>query len=109
MQQAAHLIGRQITAGLKGDRAKQAAVAAEKIEGHLAAGKPKEVWWSLNGWYKAATNHAPKTSKMALATQTSEHVSLYRIVASNGDPIPFHVNKADIPDNIPSDGDCGKL
>ncbi len=43
-QLATHLIGRQITAGLKGDRAKWAAVAMEKIEGHLAAREPKEAW-----------------------------------------------------------------
>jgi hypothetical protein len=41
-QQAAHLIGRQIAAGLKGDRAQRAAAAAEKIKEHLAAGEPKE-------------------------------------------------------------------
>jgi hypothetical protein len=42
LHQAAHLIGRQITAGLKGDRAQRAAAAAEKIEGHLAAGEPRK-------------------------------------------------------------------
>jgi hypothetical protein len=41
-QRATHLIGRQIAAGLKGDRAKGAAAAVEKIEGHLVAGEPKE-------------------------------------------------------------------
>jgi hypothetical protein len=49
MQQAAQLIGRQITAGLKGGCAKWAAVAAEKIKGHLTAGEPKEAWQSLKG------------------------------------------------------------
>ncbi len=102
-QKAAHLIGRQITAGLKGDCAKQAAVAVEKIEGHLVAKEPKKAWWSLKGWYKAATNCAPKASKMSLATQTAIRIALYGRVASQGDPIPIHVNKADIPDNIPSD------
>jgi hypothetical protein len=67
------------------------------------AGEPKEAWRSLKGWYKAATNHAPKASKMSLATQTAKHVALYERAASKGDPIPIHVNKANIPDNIPSD------
>jgi hypothetical protein len=40
---------------------------------------------------------------MSLAAQTSEHVTLYGRVASKGDPIPIHVNKAEILDNIPSD------
>jgi hypothetical protein len=103
LQQATHLIGRQIAAGLKGDRAKFTAVAAEKIEGHLMAGKPKEAWQSLKGWYKAATDRAPKASKMSLAAQTAKRIALYGRVASKGDPIPIHVNKANIPDDIPSD------
>jgi hypothetical protein len=105
MQWAAHLIGRQITAGIKGDRATCAAVAAEKIEGHLVTREPKEAWQSLKGWYKAATHCTPKASKMSLAAQTAEHVSLYQKAASKGDPIPIHVNKAAIPDDIPSDGE----
>ncbi len=108
-QQAAHLIERQITAKLKGDRAKQAAVATEIIKGHLTDGEPKYAWQSLKGWYKAATNCTPKVSKMSLAAQTAERVALYGRVASIGDPIPIHVNKANILDNITSDAtlqDC---
>jgi hypothetical protein len=102
-QQAAYLIGRQITTKLlKGGCAKQAVVAAEKIERHLAAREPKEVWQSLKGWYKAATNHAPRASKMSLASQTAKCIALYGRVATKGDPIPINVNKADILDNIPS-------
>jgi hypothetical protein len=105
LQQAARLIGRQIVAGLKGDHAQHAVAAAEKIKGHLAAGEPKEAWWSLKGWYKAATDCAPKASKMSLAAQTAKRVALYKRVASKGDPIPIHIDKTDIPDNIPSDGE----
>jgi hypothetical protein len=76
-------------------------VAAEIIEGHLMAGEPKEAWQSLKSWYKAATNHTPKMSKMSLVTQTAERVALYGRVASKGVPIPIHVNKANIPDDIP--------
>jgi hypothetical protein len=103
-QQATCLIGRQIAAGLKKDHAKHAAAAAEKIKGHLAAGEPKEAWRILRGWYQAITDCAPKASKMSLAAQTAKHVALYGRVASKGDPIPIHVNKADIPDDIPSNG-----
>ncbi len=71
----------------------------------MAAGEPKEVWRSLKGWYKAAINRAPKASKMSLAAQTAKCVALYGRVASKGDPIPIHVHKADIPDDIPSDGE----
>ncbi len=80
-------------------------MAAEKIEGHMAAGKPKEAWRSLNGRYKAATDCVPKASKMSLATQTVERATLYGRVASKKDPISIHVNKVDIPYDIPSDGE----
>jgi hypothetical protein len=40
-QQAAHLIGRKITAKLKGDRTKRAVVAADIIKWRLTAVKPK--------------------------------------------------------------------
>ncbi len=83
MQQATCLIERQIAAGLKGDRAKRAAAAMEKIKGHLAAREPKEAWRSLKGWYKAATDRPPKASKMSLATQTAKCIALYGRVASN--------------------------
>ena len=99
------LIGRQIAARLKGDHAKRVLLAAEKSKGRLAAGEPKEAWWTLKGWYKAATDHAPKARKMSLATQTAKRVTLYGRAASKGDPIPIHVNKADIPDDIPSDAE----
>jgi hypothetical protein len=82
-QQATYLIGRQITARLKGDHAKHSAAAAEKIEGHLVAGEPKEAWRSLKGWYKATTNRTPKASKMSLAAQTAKRIALYGRVASN--------------------------
>jgi hypothetical protein len=43
---------------------------------------------------------------MSLATQTAKCVAVYGRVASKGGPIlPIHVNKADIPDNIPTDGE----
>jgi hypothetical protein len=42
---------------------------------------------------------------MSLAAQTAKRIALYGRVASKGDPIPIHVNKASIPDNIPSDGE----
>ncbi len=78
-------------------------MAAEKIEGHLAARESMEASWTLKGWYKAATNRAPKASKMPLAAQTAKHVALYRKVASKGDPLPIQVSKAKILDNLPSD------
>ena len=92
MQQAACLFGRQITAGLKGDCAKCTAVTTEKIKGPLTTGEPKDALLSIKWWYKAATDCAPKASKMSLAAQTVERVALYGRVASKTDLIPIHVD-----------------
>jgi hypothetical protein len=42
---------------------------------------------------------------MSLAAQTAKHIALYGRVASKEDPIPIHVEKADIRNDIPSDGE----
>jgi hypothetical protein len=97
------LLGRQITSGLKGDRRQQAAIVAGNIKGLLASGETKEVWRCLKGWYKAASNTAPAASPMSLAAQTAERVDLYRKVPPPGNPLPIHVDKANIPDGPPSD------
>jgi hypothetical protein len=101
-QQASHLIGRQIAAGLKGDQKQCAATAAENIKGHLVGGEPKEAWHCLKGLYKAASKSAPTASPMLLTIQTAERGALYGRASPPGAPIPIHVNKADIPDDIPS-------
>ena len=49
-QLASRLIGRQIKAGLSGNRRQRAASAAENIAMHLAGGET-EVWRCLKGWY----------------------------------------------------------
>jgi hypothetical protein len=99
------LLGRQIAYGLKGDRRQQAADVAGNIEGLLASGETKEAWRCLKGWYKAASDTAPAASPMSLAAQTAERIDLYRKVPPPGNPLPIHVNKADILDGRPSDGE----
>ncbi len=50
--------------------------------------------------YKAAYDTSPAASQLSLAAQTAERVDLYRKV-----PLPIHVDKVDIPDGPPSDGE----
>ena len=99
------LLGRKIVSGLKGDRRQQAANVAGNIEGLLASRETKEAWQCLKGWYKATTDTAPAASQLSLAAQTAERVDLYRKVPPPGDPLLIHVDKADIPDSPPSDGE----
>jgi hypothetical protein len=42
---------------------------------------------------------------MMLAAQTAECVALYGRVPSPGEPLPIHINKVNIPDSLPSDGE----
>jgi hypothetical protein len=104
-QRTSHLIGRQINAGLKGNQKQCVATVAENIKGHLVGGETKEAWQCLKGWYKATSKRTPSASPMLLATQTAKCVALYRKVPSPGEPLFIHVNKVDIPDGVPSDGD----
>ena len=99
------LLGRQIASALKGDRQQRAVDVAETIEGLLASGETKEAWRCLKGWYKAASEAAPAASPLSLAAQTAERVDLYRKVPPPGAPLPIHVDKVDIPDGPPSDGE----
>ncbi len=103
------LLGHQIASGLKGDRRQQAADVAGNIEGILASRETKKAWRCLKGWYKAASDTAPTASPMSLASQTAERVDLYRKVPPLGNPLPIHVDKADIPDGPPSDGELREV
>ena len=103
------LIGRQIKAGLSGNRRQHAATVAENIKMHLAGGEMKEVWRCLKGWYCAASEQAPTASPMSLAAQIAERVALYGKVPSLREPLPIHVNKIGIPDGVPSDQELRKV
>ncbi len=74
----------------------------EAIDKHLAGRETKEAWRCLKEWHKTASKSAPAASPMLLATQTAECVALYGRVPSSGEPLPIHVDKADIPDGPPS-------
>jgi hypothetical protein len=65
----------------------------------------KEAWGCLKGWYKAASNASPAASQQSLTAQTAEWVDLYRKVPTPGDPLQIHVDKVNIPDGPPSDGE----
>jgi hypothetical protein len=60
---------------------------------------------ALRGDTKLPPIARQKASKMSLAAQTAERVALYGKGVSKVDPLPVHVDKSDIPDDIPSDGE----
>jgi hypothetical protein len=74
----------------------------EAINKHLAGGETKEAWRCLKGWYKTASKSAPAASPVLLAAQTTQCVALYGRVPSPEEPLPIHVDKANILDGPPS-------
>jgi hypothetical protein len=109
-QQALHLIGQQITAGLKGDRRQRAADVAEAIDKHLAGRETKEAWRCLKGWYKTASKSAPAASPMSLAAQTAKCVVLYgRVFLPQGSPTPSTLTKPTFRMDPLETGNCGQL
>ena len=50
-------------------------------------------------------NRLRHNSEQDVVTQTAKYAAIYRKVVSKRDPLPIHVDKAGIPDNIPSDGE----
>ena len=90
---------------LKDDRCKCTANVAGEIEQKLNAGKPKEAWWLLKGWYRMAEDQAPKPCPTSMTVQTQEMVELYRKVPPPGDPICINVEAFPINNAIPEGGE----
>lgn len=106
----ARRLTRKIKASLKTDRKARVAAAGTAIEADLNAGKLREAWGKLKGWYKEASGRAPSPSRQDLDTVTAERITLYtREPPENlGDPIPVLVDGFEIPDNVPDEDEIAE-
>jgi len=104
-QAASRRLGRQINSQLKADRQQRVEDVADKIEGHLAAGELAEAWGLAKGWYRSASERAPKPCRQTLARQTDEREELYGMVIPPGTPIPINVDAFDINDDVPGEAE----
>ena len=77
-------MGRHIKAALKVDRQQRAANVASEMEGHLAAGDPKEAWRCIQGWYRVVEDRAPKPFYESMSKQTAEREELHRKIPPRG-------------------------
>ena len=59
----------------------------------------------LKGWYRAALETQAKPCYHTMERQTSERVNLYARRISPGDPLPIHVDRIEINDDAPLDGE----
>jgi hypothetical protein len=104
-QHDSRILGRRIRKALKADRALRAANVADEVEGHLAAGDPKEAWRSIKGWYRSVEDRPPKPNYQRMKTLTQERIDLYTAAPPPGAPIPINVDPFDVNDEIPTDGE----
>ncbi len=105
-QQDSRIRGRRIRKALKADRALRAANVADEVEGHIAAGDPKEAWRSIKGcWYHSVEDRPPKLNYQRMEMLTQECIDLYTAAPPLGAPIPINVDPFDVNNKIPTDGE----
>jgi len=96
---------RQIDASLKVDRRERTRKVGETVTAHLGNGELQEAWHSIQGWYRAASDRAPKPCRQTLERQTREREELYARVPSPGDPIRINVDPKPVRDDAPTDAE----
>ena len=97
------LLNRKVRNTLKADRIERARWVGEKAVLHLADGDVVEAWQGLRGWYRTASERAPKPCHDTMETQTVEREELYGYLESPGEHIPRNVERPPLDDPAPSD------
>ena len=72
-------MGKAVQASLATDRRMREEEVGAEVEALVKADPPliQEAWYRLQGWYKAAVDHAPPPARATLKRVTSERVTLY--------------------------------
>ena len=96
---------RQIGALLCKDRADRTERVLTLIESKLTGGNVQEAFRHLKGWYRAASEMQAKPCFHTMERQTLERVDLYARMLSPGDPLPINVERTEINNDVPSDGE----
>jgi Reverse transcriptase (RNA-dependent DNA polymerase) len=98
-------LSRRIHQAFRIDRRARAKRAGEDIEAALTAGKLQDSWKMMQAWYREASSRPQLPSRSDLDAVTLERQDLYSRVAPPGDNIPILVEKFDISDAVPSEGE----
>jgi hypothetical protein len=96
---------RQIGALLCKDRADRTERVGTLIESKLTGGNVQEAFRHLKGWYRAASETQAKLCFHTMERQTLERVDLYARRLLPGDPLPINVERTEINNDVPSDGE----
>ena len=85
------------------DRRRRADEAGSEVEALVKADPPliKEVWYRLQGWYKAAVDYALPPARATLKRVTAERVALYIRVPPPVDSIPVNIEPFAVEDGVP--------
>ena len=72
-------MGKAVQASLAADRRREAGVEVEAL---VKADVPRiqQVWYRLQGWYKAAVDRAPPPARATLKRVTAERIAIYNRV-----------------------------
>ena len=65
----------------------------------------QEVWYRLQGWYKAAVDRAPPPDRATLKRVTAEQVTLYSRIPPPGDNIPVNIETFAVEDGVPTEAE----
>ena len=65
----------------------------------------QEVWYRIQGWYKAAVDRAPPPARVTLKRITAERVALYSRVPPPGENIPVALEPFKVEDEVPEEGE----
>ena len=64
----------------------------------------QEVWYRIQGWYKAAVDRTPPPARVMLKRIMADKVALYSRVPPPGDSIPVEIEPFEVEDKVPDEG-----
>ena len=99
--------GKAVQKSLVVNRRRRADDAVTEVGSLVKAESPliQEVWYLLQGWYKAAVDRAPPPARAMLKQVTAERVALYSRVPPPGDSIPITIEPFAVEDGVPEEGE----
>jgi len=98
-------LGRAIRRCLRRDRRCQMDKVSREIESLLVSGDIKGAYHCIHAWYKDHGGPSLRPTVYDLDQITTEYQALFRVRPLLGDPLPIHVQPAEICDNPPDEAE----
>ena len=65
----------------------------------------QQAWHRIQGWYKAAVDHAPPPDRITIERITTDRVALYSNVPPPGENIPVAIQPLLVDASVPEEGE----